>query len=257
MRVIYSECDLPFWVEIASKLRQERGWEPVYWTGLEIEPLVRRHFDTVVFHSVIDAVRSIPAPGLAGLATPPLDNALLADLAPFESITLSMMDRMDPGGAFSYQERRRLYYRYLGYWLGVLDHFQPNLFLTSISPHLGFDYVLYRLCIHRGIHTLMFDRVSAMIGHIYPVERFEEGSVAIRERYAQNLATYRGGKQAPISDEAEDYLRRVRADSHLAAMPAHSRRLHMEARNPDRLIDRVRESVFAGLRILRGQVKPD
>ena len=192
MRVMYAECSGPVWRGIARRLGSRHDWRPVYWLAApEDAGPVTSEFPDAQFHSGVEAARDIPASG-ADWPLPALDSALLEALAPYESITLHMMDRMDPDGhSFPYDERRRHYHDLLRYWLGVLDRFAPDLVMFSIAPHIVYDYVLYALCRHRGVPTVMFERIG-LPGYVYPVAeidayppRLQPARGAVRETAAK------------------------------------------------------------------------
>jgi hypothetical protein len=223
LKVLFSECSSKLWTDVAAALAEKAGWRACYWTGGKaVEAEVLRLFPEAVFHVNVEAVRGLPAPACADLPLPALDPALLREMAFHESLALSMMDRMDTGYQFSHRERRSLYYRYLQYWSAVLDHFKPDLFITLISPHLGYDYVLYRLCLHRNIPTLMFER-TALLGQVYPVRRFEDGSPAIRAQYRAALDAA-AMPALELSAWAEDYIQKVTSASYEEAMPENLKR---------------------------------
>jgi hypothetical protein len=221
VRAIFSECSIPMWIDVARRLEHESGWEPVYWTGSRgILDAVEYAFPNCVLHDNFAACRSLPAPELIDLPRAPVDEALLADLAPYESIALRMMDRLDPGGAFSFSERVRHYHHLIGYWQAVLEEIRPDVFVTPVSPHLVYDYVLYRLCVREGIRTVMFHETT-IGGLMYPFERFEEGSPALAATVAE-LA--RRGGPARLSERSTAFLARTR-ESYDAAMPDYIREL--------------------------------
>ena len=160
MRVIFSECSVPFLVDMAGMLADEHGWEPRYWVAHPaMRPAVKARFPGAVFHSSLDAARGIPSGEFPEDRLAPVDETLLAVLSADEPIVLKMMDRMDLGD-FGYDERVHLYHRLLMYWQTVLDHVDPGLVFFPVSPHLVYDFVLYMLCRQRGIRTLMFENVA-------------------------------------------------------------------------------------------------
>ena len=172
-------------------------------------------FPGAVFHSGVEAARGIPASGV-DWPLPALDSDLLEALAPYESITLHMMDRMDPDGrSFPYDERRRHYHDLLRYWLGVLNRFAPELVVFSIAPHIVYDYVLYALCRHRGVPTVMFERIG-LPGYVYPVSQIGVCPPCLESAHATARET---GSTAAMSPPFESYFARVTAGGE-RAMPA-------------------------------------
>jgi hypothetical protein len=253
VRVIYSECSLPFWVETASILYEEAGWEPVYWTGwigFGIEKAVKARFPDAVFHDSVVAAKGIAPQECRDLPLPPVDEALLRDLAFEESVALTMMDRMDPGGSFALHERKRLYHTYLRYWLGVIEHYRPDLLVMPIAPHLMFDYVLYVLCLRMGIKTVMFER-TGIAGQLFLMERLEEGSKAIRSLYAEKLAA---GVDQPVelSEAGGKYLDKLAGRSYEDALAPFTVKVRERAARPNGLKARLKYAY----KILRRQFEP-
>lgn len=219
MRVFFCECSLASWLDIAERLVVDRGWEVPYWTaGAHHLPAddVRRRLPGVVFHDSFDAIRGVAPPELADMGRAGIDQELLRDLAYDESLVLKMMDRMDPGGAFSHGERVALYHEYLGYWQAVLDRFRPDAVVMPVAPHLMYDYVLYALCRRRGIQTLMFiETIWADL--MLPVHRFEEGAVGLLDAYRRALAA--GCPPASLSPQREAYWSRATAGDYAQSIP--------------------------------------
>ena len=214
LNVIYSECSLPMWLDIAQNLKEEYNWQPCYWTGSKsFGKYVKKKFPHVVFHPNIDAVRGIPANDCKNLDFPVLDQSLLKKLAFNELIALRMMNRMDRRKEFSFEERERLFDKYVRYWSGVLDRFKPDVVVSPVSPHLIYDYVVYNLCKIRKIKTIMFLQTS-IDGWIYPVERFEVGSESINSMYKKMEDSVRKNKSKKItlSDDAEKHLEKLSGD---------------------------------------------
>jgi hypothetical protein len=214
VRALFVECSVPFWIDVVENLSKQHGWEPIYWTGdTDFGEQVKHQFPGTIFHSNLDAIRGIPTSACSTLPLAVVDQPLLEELAFCESISLHMMNRMDRSNVFSFQEREQLFKRYLGYWSAVLDHFSPDVFVTPVSPHLVYDYVLYCLCKRKKIQTILFEQTS-LDGWIYPEERFETGSLALKNRYQELLHAWESGtlKQVPLSDEAAAYLQRVSGD---------------------------------------------
>jgi hypothetical protein len=214
VKAIFSECSFFLWLDTAEHLLREYGWKPVYWTALpDFEKHIKQKFPDVIYHSTLDAIRGISPHSCASMNLPALDQPLLEKLAFCESIVLTMMNRMDINGTFSYNERKNLYYSYVKYWSGVLDTIKPDVYISPVSPHVIYDYVLYCLCKMRGIKTIMFNQPS-LYGWIYPVEHFEEMPKSIQNLYENLLRLKRTGDLDPftLSNQAEYYLKKTSSD---------------------------------------------
>ena len=185
-RVFYIECAGPVWQAVAANCQALASWEPALWTAPATnEDAIRRAYPKAVFIAGPDATLGLESPGCTWpLAT--LEPALLTALAPIESIALHMMDRMDlaSGGAFTHDQRRRHYHQLLRYWLGALDALNPEVLVFSISPHVVFDYVLFAVARHRGLTTVMFERLG-LPGWVFPIGDFEQGSDTLRHQLEQ------------------------------------------------------------------------
>ena len=215
--VFYIECSGRHWVRIAETMQRESGWKPAYWTGSrDTEIQAKQAFSDTVFHLGVDAARGIPAREYADeKALPALDSVSISALAECESITLNMMDRMDPDGrSFSHDERRRHYYDLLRYWLAVLEREQPDRVIFAMSPHIVFDYVLYTLCRYRNIPTVLFDRIACP-GLLYSMSDFLAGSHALRDTYINKLTQSR----VDLSEEMEQFYRDQTAGGSKAIPP--------------------------------------
>ncbi len=248
-KVILAELNLPFWLEVLSVLAESDGWRPVYWTATpDLERPIEKHFPGCVFHPTDDARRGRPAKATAGLAPAAVDEALLTDLAVYETIALKMMDRLAEPGAFDYGERVAFYHKLVGYWSAVLDRFEPEIALFPTAPHVVYDYVLYALCQRRGIETIMFER-SPLPGRIFPVRRFEDGPEAIIARYQALLAGH-DGRPVELSPELEEYLGRM-SGSYRDGIPAHLKYKLKKERTPPPLSKRLRSAAWQVSSLLR------
>lgn len=89
----------------------------------------------------------------------PLDRALVDRMAYCETVVLRMMDRLDALSTTPYETyatRKALYLKHLQYWHDFLVRKKITHFIATNIPHEVYDYVIYSLCKHLGIETLMF-----------------------------------------------------------------------------------------------------
>lgn len=220
VKVFFDECSVPFWIDIANRLKNQHNWEPCYWTGDPgFEQHVKKVFPNVIFHSNLDAIKGIPASSYKDLELPVLDQIVLRNLAYCESITLHMMNRMDRNGTFSFEERDQLFKRYVRYWSAIIDKHTPDVVVFPVSPHLIYDYVLYYLCKQKKIHTILFEQTS-LDGWIYPEEHFEDGSTQLKNNYQKLVNMWKLGqlKNISLSDDATLHLKKLTSD-YSAAVP--------------------------------------
>lgn len=130
------------------------------------------------------------------------------------------MDRMDPGNSFLYPERVRLYHRLVKYWISVLTHTEPDIVVFPNSPHLIFDYVIYSLCQHLGIQTIMFERIG-FPGMLFPLEQFEFGSPDIETAYRKYSisASKDIEEKIELSPAMQDHLDKITGNDYSQAIP--------------------------------------
>lgn len=145
------------WIDVAREMQRTHGWEPCYWiTALAMDEMVADAFPGAIRHPYLRAMRGLPPEGFASIRGRTLDEPTLERFRQCESRTLSMMNRMDVAGSFTYQERIRHYHRLLSYWLGVVDAIRPELAVFSNTPHEVADYVACEACHLSGIPTLIY-----------------------------------------------------------------------------------------------------
>ena len=221
LKTIYVGFNLSFWVDVATRLADDAGWQPTYWVGRDdLEPRVTARFPEVVYHSLIHAIRGIYPPGISPAS---LDQPFLREFSGTEVDTLKMMDRMSALDSFGYLGRERLYYRQLMYWRAVIEQHQPDLVVFGTIPHLIYDYLLYALCQKAGIRTVMFES-TPMRGLVFLMDRFDGESRAAR-LYQEMLLTY-NHEPSVLRPETEAYLQTLRGN--YDQVPAYMRRAYKE-----------------------------
>jgi hypothetical protein len=217
-RLAFSSCALPFWVDVAGRLVEARGFEVCYWLGgSAIWPLVEERFPGAVLHRGADARDGRLPEVFDDMPTAPLDHDLLTAMAPYEVVVLKMMERLDLCDSFPYPDRVRQYHRILMAMTATLEHVQPDLVVHATQPHVVHDYVLYALCQIRGIPSVMFER-SSLPGRIYPLSRIEDGNQTVIDEYQRARAESSAGRVALPAD-IEDYLAAMQGD-YADVMPA-------------------------------------
>jgi hypothetical protein len=258
VKVIFAHATNPLWVKVAANLTDIYSWEICYLVGTSITKQdIKKRFPKAVFHLKADAKRGLIPPECSQLELAPLDEKILNSLSTHESIALKMMDRLNIDGTYTYQKRVRLYHFNLMYWQAVLNHFKPDFVLFGTTSHMVYDYLLYLLCGALGIRTIMFDRTS-LPGHIYPLERFEEGSKSITTLYTEKLKGF-NGRKVQLSSNAEEHIIKLQQD-YSKARPFHLeyklRKLKEQGRSlPESLKKNLKfmKDTFAGiLSIIKG-----
>jgi hypothetical protein len=231
VRVIFSGCSIPLY-KVALKLKKTYGWEICYITGnLDyILEHVKTHLPDTIYQSVRTAYRGIVPKGI-DIPRAPVDKVLLEDFALDELIVLHMIDRVDAGYLFNHQERVRLYHNMLIYWLGVLEHCQPDFVVFHTTPHEIYDYVLYALCQYKGIKTMFF-QPTAMPNLLLPLEKINTQSAFLLAAYG-TLLDQDENVEPRISARSEDYIQKIMGSYEDGMSPA--MKIHFQAEQGERV----------------------
>ena len=187
-RVFFLECAGEFWLEAAQLLQDERHWQILLWAaGGKFVRSLKRAFPQAQVIDTVGAVRGqLPLP-LASWARP-VDAALLAEIGPHQTAALKMMDRLDGALDFNPRLRQRHLHRLLGQWAGILDHLRPELVVFSEPPHVVYDYLVYALCLGRGIATVMFPANPVFPWMALPSATVEFASPRLNKAHAACLS---------------------------------------------------------------------
>jgi len=139
----------------------------------------------------------------------PLDEKLMEAMRPCEAVFMNLMTRLEFARTIPYAERRRLYFLHLRYWNDYLERHKINLLLAGIIPHEIPDYVIYGLCKHKRIPTLLFHS-TPIPDCAFLMEDWEESAVQLQKRY-QELAHQFDGTQSediPLTERFEEYFQK-------------------------------------------------
>lgn len=245
MRAMFLECSAPFWEVVADDLARDPGLEPVYWTGLpHYASALRARFPSLMYHDCTDAkygrggVEAYYAP--RGLDVP------ASEVWREDAQTLlDMLSRFDLSRDFGFVDRRRHLRRLFTYWLNALDEIRPDVAVFPNPPHVVYDYIVYRLCLKRGIRTVMWCDTAVTEDHIrlsLSLTTFEEGSRLLRETYARLLAE-RPLRQPRLSDGVAASLAAQRAPYEVAR-PEPERRAREAAEDREREEFRARDREY-------------
>ncbi len=221
-RFFYIECHENFWIDAIKKLQDEHNLKPVYWSGISREKnKILKIFPDVIYHDTLEAIRGIAPKQYKDLKLKPIDEVLLKDMSYYESIVLTMMDRMDPDDCFYHHERKRLYHYQLRYWLTILEECSTDIVIFPYIPHIVFDYILYVLCQYKKIRTLVF-QTSSVNGILLPLNDFEDETFISK---LFNKQKSKMPKNVILSKSSEDYLNKIRGsyNSYLNTMASDTR----------------------------------
>lgn len=108
-----------------------------------------------IFHDHYDALAARPAEGVDMADFLPPDEELIAKMSRTESIFLTMMNKLY--FRLDLNERKRLYYKMLGYWHGVIKKYRPEVIIFPTIPHSVYNYLIYELARLLNIKTICFD----------------------------------------------------------------------------------------------------
>lgn len=208
MNVLFASTQL-YSIKLAL-LFQEQGWNPVYFfTNSENEKTILDLFPEAITHNYIDAVKGVPPAQLVDLSLLAVDPAMLHSLSDKEYIALSMMDRNDSNSnSFTYRERKEFYYQRIQYWQTILNKFNISTVIFEEEPHQANDYILYLVCGHLSIKTLMTVRTISDLG-ILPMEKFEIGSRPFLELYSEEVKKMQPGSKLKLPDKLEAYYTKL------------------------------------------------
>jgi hypothetical protein len=219
LKAFFIECSMPFWLQAAKILEEKHGWGVVYWQGsFEQQAMVQELFPEAIFNDSIDAIKGAIPNAFRGWGPTCLDQPILETYRSVEATCLKMMDRMDQSSGFSHQERVDFYHHQLAWALRLVERLAPDIAVFSTVPHMVFDYLIYEVCKKNDVPTLLLER-SGLPGLIFPMARFEDGSLAVQATYSKVLESH---KESPhnISSKTHDYLARLRGD-YAHGMPLH------------------------------------
>ena len=176
MRVLYNTCVADPWVKVAQRLRDDYGYEPVYWIGFnydDSENIVKELLPTACYQSNSNAWRGIFSKEIADKAKECyVDIDFLKEIAVYELQAIKMMDRLDYDRySFNYMERERHFLNLLKSWMACIEIYKPDLVVSAVNPHRVYDYVLYLLCKRMNIKFITF-QYSMCVERIYATTNF-------------------------------------------------------------------------------------
>ena len=210
-RVLYNTSIADPYVQVAKKLRDENGYEPVYWIGFDYDhsdEIVPREFPNCVYQSYPDAWHGIFSKEVQERAAECyLDVDVLNRLSQYELQAFTMMNRMDfDRYSFNLMERERHYLNLMKCWMAVLDMYKVDLVVSSVLPHRIYDYVLYLLCKDRGVKFITF-QYTLCSGRIYATDNIYSIDNIFDIDYAKYRASDNLSKTTLPDDAREQYER--------------------------------------------------
>ena len=158
--VIYINCWVDPWVDVAQRLQDEYGFKPIWWIGYSREDdshhIIPQRFPDIVYQDNADAWKGrFPKEVEEKAPYYYLDVDFLKRHAHHELQAIKMMDRMDQDlRSFNFMERQRHFRNMLKQWMAAMDWVKPDLVISTAIPHRLYDYVLFWLCEEKGIPFL-------------------------------------------------------------------------------------------------------
>jgi hypothetical protein len=134
----------------------------------------------------------------------PLSERIVLKLADCEIISMRMMDRLDPLTDRDYSTRKRLYLRHLRYWNDYIERHGITHFISMNMPHDIEDYILYRLCLEKGIKTYFFYQ-AVLPGVAFLLERCDNFAPEIKQEYDRIVSAERK-EDINLDDDFQKHL---------------------------------------------------
>jgi hypothetical protein len=212
MRVVAISYYEPFFVPIVRGICARSGWTVCDWIGAR-DPSIdaAATFPGAMVHRPENAARGLRPDGVDAAELLELDEAILARMAPYESMFMRMLDIYDPDGhSFSGRERRFAYFAILRAALSIVRKHKPTVCIAGTIPHSLHDYLMYAVCKEHGIPT--FTYVSFCVpGYLLLYPSLEQAHPRLAAVYKRKLARF-SGEEVPLPPDLDEYLAGVRRD---------------------------------------------
>ncbi len=206
--VAYCLSNQPEWIVTASLLQEQLGWQPRYWvTRSDNYDTIGRAFPAATLHAKLDLNRGIPPDGCEHFMCGSLSKTFLDQAQPNISMAVEILDRVDLGRSFSFQERMRLIHTLLIYWMNVIEDHNLERAVFSAPPHAIGEYLLYsamtllghscRIFVSTPVSNLHFvsDSVERLPPHLISAFQTcrEEGAAPAEKGVLEHLENIRKG----------------------------------------------------------------
>ena len=202
-------------------------------------------------HLFLDAASRRPPGGLEGSFSAP-DPAIINALAESEPLVFQMLGRINYA-RLAMHDLRRVYFDYIALWCRILEESHPDAVLFHMQPPMGVDYVLYLLCRHLDIRTLIVEITSIpdLMILMETIEQMPEPAAEDLDRYKSSEGmsdellgpTYYDGNNRAFEDVRKGRLTRL--DSARDIFYCAVRAAHEVARNPRKVLRSSGTSLFA------------
>jgi hypothetical protein len=143
-RVIYCVGKLAEWVDLAKRLRDEQEWLPAVWVARDdVRTEVISEYPEALLLDIYDLNRGVFPQSTESKPRVSLDQIILDKLLPYEPVAMELMDRVDLGGSFSYQQRQRHFHRMISFWIGIFNEKNVGIGIFNSPPHSIAEYCAY------------------------------------------------------------------------------------------------------------------
>lgn len=248
-RTLYAVSRLPAWLTMAQQLEQQLDWQPTYWiTRDENHDAVLEQFPGIVSHHINDLSRGIPTRKFESCLIGGLSKSDLERGAAFEPIAMDLLDRIDLGRMFSYQERQRFYHKLLIYWLNVIRKLSLDIAIFNSPPHSIGEYAAYAAFQMSSLQTRIFRPTPVNNLHIV-CDNIDDLPPQLRRAYSQRLEN-RNLDILPAVREHLDTLRAIGADY----KPWYSEKLYNREENQEKT-RKILQSALEEGRIVPGSLE--
>lgn len=223
MKIFLCDFSSTEFIQVAAELKK-RGAEILYWTGFKEKfnevSKDKQNYPQTIFHIILDAVRGMPPADIDDSEFSPPSCDLIREMLECESITLTMMNRMDFNN-MPFVQKKHLYYKYLQYWDGVLKKFKPEAVIFGEVPHVVYNFVLYSLAKKYNILTVMFNT-----NHLWGWQNINNDYKIGDENLLREYKKIENEKHGPdeLCPELRDYYKKV-IDSEYDATPIYNKEL--------------------------------
>lgn len=146
----------------------------------------------------------------------PLDIEILDKMSVFEPEILKMLERTSHAHK-SGEKRFILYHKHLQYWNHFINKTGINFFVSGLTPHSMYDYVIMRLCQIKGIPVLQAETMPfGVTSRIIIYTEYEKYDYNIEQRVKEKTKLFKhGGENDLVQDIRSEYNRCINNEGRL------------------------------------------
>jgi hypothetical protein len=175
--------------EVALRLRDSIGWEPVLWISYaDQEARAREVFPGTPWQDLEDAFVGIPVPGVNSEQPPALDEGWMLRLQHYLPTLMNQMNRFGPPDHFLYDEREAFARRLFFQWHEVLVRTRAEVVFFEEPPNAPYNYVLYALCREMGVRVVYLNATAMLVERCFVREEIEGAPLRLAEALERRIA---------------------------------------------------------------------